>query len=174
MLAQPLIVETLEDQFVPIAVYNNVGGEDKKLLQRFKEPAWNFQVMRFMNSDLQDVLPRKDRVWTVNATAQRLAKALEKSGKEVPAYLENVLIPETNLETKRVAFAMYCFWTGEAKLGSLDGVIATEAGFYDGREVVVVNYDPKTIQLTTLVGEAEKFDCGFGRLLARCFGSRAD
>ena len=159
MLAQPLIVETLEDYFVPIAVYNNAGGEDQKLLQRFKEPAWNYQVMRFMNADLEDVLPRKDRVWTLNGTARRLAKALEKSGKEVPAYLQNVLIPETDPGTKHVAFAMYCFWTGEAKLGSLDGVIATEAGFYDGHEVVVVSYDPESIELTTLVTAAEKFDC---------------
>ena len=54
---------------------------------------------------------------------------------------------------------MYCFWTGEAKLGSLDGVIETEAGFFDGHEVVVVRFDDTKIKLLDLVAEAEKFDC---------------
>lgn len=159
MLAQPLIVEALEDNFVPVAIYNNVGGVDKKVLDRFQEPAWNYQVMRFLDSDLKDVVPRKDKVWTINGTAKRLAEALGKSGKEVPSYLQNVLIPESDRGNKYAAFAMYCFWTGEAKLGSLDGVIATEAGFYDGHEVVVVKYDEDTIKLLDLVVEAEKFEC---------------
>jgi len=159
VLAQPLIVEALEDNFVPVAIYNNTGGKDKQILRQFKEPAWNYQVMRFLDSSLTDVLPRKDKVWTVNGTAKRLAAALEKSGKEVPSYLENVLIPESDRGSNYAAFAMYCFWTGEAKLGSLDGVIATEAGFFDGHEVVVVRFDDDKIDLLDLVAEAEKFDC---------------
>ncbi len=166
MLAQPLIVEALEDNFVPVAIYNNTGGKDKQILNQFKEPAWNYQVMRFLDSSLTDVLPRKDKVWTVNGTAKRLAAALEKSGKDVPGYLQNVLIPETNDDNKYAAFAMYCFWTGEAKLGSLDGVIATEAGFYDGREVVIVKYNDKKIKLLELVAEAEKFECASAVYLA--------
>ena len=159
MLAQPLIVEALEDSFVPLAVYNNTGGKDREILSRFKEPSWNYQVMRFMDPSLKDIVPRKDKVWTVNATANRLVEALKKNNSEVPSYLTNVLIPETNPANKYAAFAMYCFWTGEAKLGSLDGVIATEAGFYDGHEVVVVKYNENDINLLKLVAEAEKFDC---------------
>ena len=162
MLAQPLIVEALEDNFVPVAIYNNVSGKDKEILNHFKEPAWNYQVMRFLDSDLKDVLPRKDKVWTINATASRIAKAIEKSGSDIPVYLQNVLIPESNPNAKYAAFAMYCFWTGEARLGSLDGVLATEAGFYDGHEVVVVKYDEKKIKLLDLVAEAEKFECASG------------
>ncbi len=144
---------------MPMAVYNNVGGKDKQILQRFKEPAWNFQVMRFLDSDLEDVIPRRDRVWGIHGTAVRIAQALEAADHQVPAYLESVLIPETSPDNKIVAFAMYCFWTGEAKLGSLDGVIATEAGFFDGHEVVVVKYDENKISLIDLVGAAEEFDC---------------
>ena len=44
-------------------------------------------------------------------------------------------------------------------MGSLDGVSETEAGFYDGHEVVVVKYNDQEIDLLTLVDEAEKFDC---------------
>jgi len=63
-------------------------------------------------------------------------------------------------------FAMYCFWTGEAKLGSLDGVINTEAGFYDGKEVVVVKFNDKQIELIDVVRAAEKFDCAHAVYLA--------
>ena len=159
MLAQPLIIEVLEDNFIPVAIYNNVGGSDKVNLKRFQEPAWNYQVMRFMDANLKDVIPRKDKVWDVHGTATRIASALKANGKKVPTYLQNIVIPESNRNLKTVAFAMYCFWTGEAKLGALDGVISTEAGFFDGHEVVVLKYDPKTVTLPSLVGEAEKLDC---------------
>ncbi len=159
MLTQPLIVEALEENFVPLAVYNNAGGEDKKVLNQFNEPAWNFQVMRFLDPQLNDIIPRKDKVWSRHATATRLAEAIKTSGQKVPAFLTNVMIPESNPDTSLAVFAMYCFWTGEAKLGSLDGVIATEAGFYDGKEVVVVRYDDKKIKLLDLVRAAEEFDC---------------
>ena len=162
MLAQPLIVEAIEDNFVPVAIYNNTGGEDKKILNQFNEPAWNYQVMRFLDTGLKDIIPRKDRVWNLHGTAKRLATALQSANKEVPAYLANVLIPETSPDNRIAVFAMYCFWTGEAKLGSLDGVIATEAGFYDGREVVVVKYNHNEIPLIDLVRQAETFDCAHG------------
>jgi len=123
VLAQPRVVEILESDFIPVAIYNNSGGYDRKILNQFNEPSWNYQVMRFLDSDLNDLIPRKDKVWDVRA------------------------------------FAMFCFWTGEAKLGSLDGVYETEAGFYDGHEVVLVKYNEQEIDLLTLVNEAEKFDC---------------
>lgn len=149
----------LEEYFVPVAIYNNTGGKDQKVLKQFGEPAWNYQVMRFIDTDLKDIIPRKDRVWDVRGTVNRLTEALKASSTPMPAYVENVLIPERSETNKIAAFAMYCFWTGEAKLGSLDGVIATEAGFYDGHEVVVVKYDEEKIDLLSLVAEAEKFDC---------------
>lgn len=159
MLAQPLIVEAIEENFVPLAIYNNVGGKDKEVLKRFNEPAWNYQVMRFIDPQLKDIIPRKDKVWSIHETATRLADAIETSGNEVPSYLKNVLIPESSPDNRIAVFAMYCFWTGEAKLGSLEGVIATEAGFYDGHEVVVVKYNEQVIPLIDLVRAAEKFDC---------------
>ena len=162
MLARPLIVEALEENFVPVAIYNNVGGKDKQILNQFNEPAWNYQVMRFLDPQLKDIIPRKDKVWTVHSTANRLATAIKSAGKQVPNYLSNVLIPETSPDNRIAAFAMYCFWTGEAKLGSLDGVIATEAGFYDGHEVVVVKYNSKELELLDLVKAAEEFDCAHG------------
>lgn len=49
--------------------------------------------------------------------------------------------------TKRVAFAQSCFWTGEMKLGQIEGVVRTEAGYLKGREVTLVDYSPERISL---------------------------
>jgi hypothetical protein len=58
--------------------------------------------------------------------------------------------------TNRLAFSQYCFWTGEMKLGQIDGVVRTEAGFFQGREVTLVDYDPARISLESLVGRAKE------------------
>lgn len=39
-------------------------------------------------------------------------------------------------------FSMYCYWTGEATLGRVDGVLASRIGHWGGREIVQVDYDP--------------------------------
>ena len=45
-------VETTLDTFIPVLVYNNrSSGMDGELLDRFDEPAWNFQVIRFLDRD---------------------------------------------------------------------------------------------------------------------------
>ncbi len=56
--------------------------------------------------------------------------------------------------TKRVAFAQSCFWTGEMKLGQIEGVVRTEAGFFKGREVTLVEYAPERIALEALARQA--------------------
>jgi hypothetical protein len=56
--------------------------------------------------------------------------------------------------TRRVAFAQSCFWTGEMKLGQIEGVVRTEAGFIGGREVTLVEYAPDRIQLDDLARQA--------------------
>ena len=47
VLTQPLLVEAIEDEFVPVVVYNNQGGQDREILERYQEPAWNYQVIRY-------------------------------------------------------------------------------------------------------------------------------
>lgn len=62
----------------------------------------------------------------------------------------------TKSTTKRVAFAQSCFWTGEMKLGQIEGVVRTEAGFFRGREVTLVEYAPERIALEDLARQARK------------------
>ncbi len=58
--------------------------------------------------------------------------------------------------TKRVVFAQSCFWTGEMKLGQIEGVVRTEAGYFKGREVTLVEYAPERIALEDLARQARQ------------------
>ena len=63
-LSHPLIVDAIESEFVPLAIRNNApSGHDLEILRRFQEPAWNYQVMRFVDAEGKDIIPRRDRVW---------------------------------------------------------------------------------------------------------------
>ena len=54
---------------------------------------------------------------------------------------------------------MHCFWDGEAKLGGIPGVIETEAGWLDGREVVHLRFDPSIVDWASLVRAAQVHGC---------------
>jgi len=84
VLSNPRVVEVIENEFIPVLVYNNRGGEDRRLLKRFNEPAWNYQVVRFLDSEGRDIIPRRDRVWTVSHLASRMIETLQAVGRSVP------------------------------------------------------------------------------------------
>ena len=89
VLTNPSLVKAMENEFFPVLVYNNhKGGMDEKLLKRFNEPAWNYQVIRFLNADGSDIIPRKDRIWTTSGVASRMIEALKASNRSIPEYLE--------------------------------------------------------------------------------------
>lgn len=54
---------------------------------------------------------------------------------------------------------MHCYWTGELKLGAIEGVVKTEAGWYGGREVTLVTYHTGEISLTGLMKQASDIQC---------------
>lgn len=157
-LSHPLLVEAIESMFHPVLVYNNKGGPDAALLTRFKEPSWNNPVIRYLDKDGKDLLPRKDRIWTTGGTAQRMALALAAAGREVPEWLRLVALEESEGLAK-AAFAMHCFWEGEARLGNLAGVAGTRSGWLDGEEVVEVEYDPDIVKFDALVDSAASLEC---------------
>ena len=143
VMSYPPIVEAVEHEFLPVLIYNNRKGKDAKILERYEEPAWNYQVIHFLDGDGKDLIPRKDKVWTREALSLRMIEALE-------AY-------ESDLEKQEtVAFAQSCFWAGEVALGQVTGVIATEAGWIDGKEVTLVRYRPDLVPLETLIAQAER------------------
>jgi len=158
VLTEPLLVEAIEDEFIPVLVYNNRSGPDQELLKRYAEPSWNYQVMRFLNAEGKDLIPRRDGVWTTPGVRSRMIQALQAAGRRVPMYLHTVAAErEPGLETS--AYAMFCFWVGEVDLGLLDGVVSTEAGWFDGHEVTRVLYNPQQISLKTLSQNAHAARC---------------
>lgn len=133
VLSDPAVVTSIEENFVPLLIHNNKGGKDAEILKKYNEPAWNYQVVRFLDSDGKDLIPRKDKVWTAAALIPRIKSALEIAGKPQAAKAQ---------KSARLAICQACFWTGEMKIGAIEGVTRTEAGFFDGREVTLVEYDP--------------------------------
>jgi hypothetical protein len=154
VMSYPPIVEAVEREFLPVLIYNNRRGRDQEILELYQEPAWNYQVIRFLDAEGQDLIPRKDRVWTRDALAARMIQVLEVTKRPVPPYLEVVAYESDAESLEKAAFAQSCFWSGEVALGGLPGVITTEAGWMEGREVTLVRYRPDLVSLETLVGRA--------------------
>ncbi len=162
-LSQPLLVEVLEDEFVPVLVYNNQAGRDAELLAKYDEPAWNNPVLRFLDVRGVDVLPRKDGVWSTAAVAARLVEALAAAKRPAPAYLKN-LASELGAKRQRALFTMYCFWEGEAAFGALEGVLSTSAVFAGAagqpeQEGVDLTYDPSIVSYEQLLATWQTLQC---------------
>ncbi|MEM6279334.1 MAG: thioredoxin family (seleno)protein [Verrucomicrobiota bacterium] len=153
------MVEAIESEFLPVLVYNNRAGIDSELLREFGEPSWNYPVIRFLDAKKQDIIPRRDRIWTLEGVAGRMLEALSAANRLSPKYLEALAGVEVAKEPAEAAFAMFCYWTGEYRLGGLHGVITTEAGWLAGREVTRVVWDRSVLRFDELLAEAVKYDC---------------
>jgi len=78
-MSDPEVVSSIEKNFIPLLIINNKAGNDAKLLKRFKEPAWNYQVIRFLDHNGKDIIPRKDKIWTKPALLKRMREAKNKA-----------------------------------------------------------------------------------------------
>lgn len=90
VLSDPLIVRAIETEFTPLLIHNNGSGADAEVLQRYGEPGWNYQVVRFFDPEGRDIIPRKDHVWDAAPLAERMIATLEKAGRPAPEYLKAV------------------------------------------------------------------------------------
>lgn len=160
VLKHPLIVDAIEEAFVPVVIYNNKGGDDRKALEYFGEPSWNNPVVRIVDEQKKNLVSRVAGDYTVGGVALAMVIALKQKQLEVPRYLELLneeLNPESDVETAYLS--MYCFWTGEKELAEIEGIVETQAGFMDGREVVKVKYDVGRVEFKDLVENAQQREC---------------
>jgi len=159
VLSHPVIVDAIEHEFIPLAIYNNVGGADRKVLEKYGEPTWNNPVVRIINSKEANVLSRLSGNHSASGLVGHMSLALRAVGKGVPIYLD-LLKQELEADTGATAYyQMYCFWSGESQLGAADGVVQTQPGFMNGAEVVQVKFDPEVIDKEDLDRLAEKASC---------------
>jgi hypothetical protein len=105
----------------------------------------------------RDLVQRADNVWSTGGIARRAVSALERAGRPVPAYVRWV-VEETAPEREHARFAMACYWSGEACLGAIDGVLSTQTAHAQGREVVEVTFDAARITRAELEARAQR--CG--------------
>lgn len=155
VLSDPFVVEVIEREFIPLLIHNNTGGRDAEVLRAYGEPAWNYQVVRFLDAGGDDIIDRRDRVWETGPLLARMVATLEVAGREIPDYLR--LLEQQHSEYLGEAFlAQPCFWVGEMEIGQIDGVVVTEAGFMHGHEVTRVLYDQRVLNLETLYEKAAR------------------
>ena len=81
-------MDAAENLFVPVAVYNTVGGADAKTVKEFKERAWDYSSVRIVDTDKKNLTKRLYRNYTVGAIANQMIKALEAAKVEIPTYLK--------------------------------------------------------------------------------------
>jgi len=161
VLSNPLIAETIETYFVPLAIYNNKGGADAEVLKRYNEPAWNNPVVRAVDLYGKDVAVRLSGTYSAAGLASWMSKVLISNKGRAPQYLQ-LLTDELmagQRKTAKATYTMYCFWTGEALFGRINGVIRTTAGYQDGKEAVTVEYDPSVISKVELDKVAQGQKC---------------
>ncbi|MEC9372619.1 MAG: thioredoxin family protein, partial [Planctomycetota bacterium] len=133
-LSHPLFVEAAETLFTPVAVFNNIEGRDREVLNSFNEPTWNNPVIRVMDAQRRELAPRHADDYSVAGLAATMAAALQSHGQTPPQWL--TMLAHEDVKTERATFAMHCFWEGEALLGGIEGVTKTRTGWLDNREVV--------------------------------------
>lgn len=158
-LSHPLLIAAIEESFVPLLIHNNKPGPDAEILRRFDEPAWNNPVVRFIDADGADLIPRRDGVWDTATLARRTLDALSAAHRPIPRYLPLLIAESDPDRLQKATFAMACYWHGEAELGSIDGVITTRAAFLQGQEVVEVAFDPDRVTYEALLKAARTRQC---------------
>lgn len=161
VLSHPFIVEVIEDNFIPLVIYNNKKGKDKEVLDLYKEPTWNNPVVRIVDGKGKNIVERLSGNYNLYGLSTTISNALLASNKLVPGFLHlfEEELQMNNGKLKESYVSMYCFWTGEKVIGDIKGVVDTEAGFMDGKEVVKFKYNPEIVDYEDVLATAKKQKC---------------
>ena len=164
VLSHPLLVDVIEHYFVPLAIFNNKGGEDKKILSKYKEPTWNNPVVRIVDERGNNLIDRINGNYSAAGLLGGIVQSFAERGKKIPQdiqLLQNILTTQPNAQA---TYSMFCFWSGEKTYGKLNGVYSTTAGWQDGKEVVQVVYDDQLISEKQLTQKGKQANCADGQL----------
>ena len=162
VLSHPLLIEAIEDEFIPVAIHNNKPGADRRVLERFREPAWNNPVVRFVDANGNDLIPRRAGLWQPAEIAERMSASLAAAGRPIPSYLSALGKELGPQKIERATLSMGCYWRGEACLGALPGLLSTRTGDLGGREVVEIRYDAARVDYSQILSHARDNQCADG------------
>jgi hypothetical protein len=73
---------------------------------------------------------------------------------------------QADASLRTATFSMYCYWTGEATIGRVDGVVASRIGHWGGNEIVQVDYDPGRTDVGALAGALKRQRAFYSLLVA--------
>ncbi|MAW62127.1 MAG: hypothetical protein CMJ94_15025 [Planctomycetes bacterium] len=74
--------------------------------ERYNEPAWNYQVVRVVDADGKDLIPRVAKDWTVAAVTEAMLAGLKAAKKEAPTWLQ-LIADEQRALTRGVESAIF-------------------------------------------------------------------
>src|SRR5690606_26114781 len=125
---------------------------DAEILRRYDERSWSNPVVRFLGPDGAELLPKLVDRYEALGLYEKIIAVLGILGDDIPGYfrlLAGDLLVEYGI-SEQVTYATPCFWSGETSLAQHPAVIATDAGWVDGEEVVQVHFDPREISRSDL------------------------
>lgn len=152
VLSHPLMVEFIENEFIPLAIYNNKPGADRDILTFYNEPSWNNPVAHFINGKGQDIIHKLANNYQPLIMYNKMVEVLKKLGKSVPRYAI-LLVEDLKMEYGNLKSTIYetpCFWSGETSMALHPAVKYTEAGWINNSEVVKVFFDDSQVSLMEL------------------------
>lgn len=153
VLGNPLLAAFIQEQFVPLAIFNNRQGHDADILRRFGEPAWNNPVVYFLDQSGTTLTVKLTDCYDALALYQKISMVLETLMQPLPDYadaLQNDLVVGNGM-SKVLYFATPCFWSGETSLAQHPAVLTTSAGWIDGEEVVRVDSASGATRINSLI-----------------------
>ena len=152
VLSHPLMVEFIENEFIPLAIFNNRPGKDSDVLALYNEPSWNNPVAHFIDDKGKDIIPKLANNYQPLSMYNKMVEVLKQSGKSIPGYAillgEDLKMEYGNL--KSTIYETPCFWSGETSMVLHPAVKYTEAGWINNSEVVKVFFDESQVSLTEL------------------------
>ena len=152
VLSHPLMVEFIENEFIPLAIFNNIPGRDSEILALYNEPSWNYPVAHFIDDKGNDIIPKLANNYQPLSMYNKMVQVLKQSGRSIPGYA--ILLGEDlKMEYGNSTSTVYetpCFWSGETSMALHPAVKYTEAGWINNSEVVKVFFDESQVSLTEL------------------------
>lgn len=146
------MVEFIENEFVPLAIFNNIPGHDSAILGLYNEPSWNNPVAHFVDDLGKDIVPKLADNYHPLSMYNKLIEVLSRLRRPIPKYAillgQDLKMKYDNLKT--TIYETPCFWSGETSLALNPAVKYTEAGWIGSAEVVKVYFDDSQVSLEEL------------------------
>ncbi len=149
VLTHPLMVETIENEFIPLAIHNNKSGKDAAILAKYNEPAWNNPVVHFVNSKGEAIISKLTNNYDPLSMYSKIVEVLLMTKGTIPEYVKllgNDLKIDFNY-SKKTIYETPCFWSGETTMAQHKAVYTTLPGFIGNREVVAIDFDTNMTSL---------------------------